>query len=124
MANLLHGIGVCEKTDDAEMVKILLDRDSDVINYTWRHDAREMHNTYKYSVPARERLSALIIATESQRPKKMKLLLEKGGDVDLRDKRGRTALIITCRDSQNQLSELLVKKRADLDSTGEYALLH
>ena len=52
------------------------------------------------------------------------LLLEKGADVDLRDKRGRTALIITCRDSQNQLSELLIKKRADLGSTGEYALLH
>ena len=57
----------------------------------------------------------------------MKILIEEGAALDLTDTAGRTALIITCKAGQRELSRLLIEKGANvnhLDHEGGYALLY
>ena len=103
------------------MVKILINKDPDTINYTW-HSASGVEVN-----DDREGLSALMIAVRSQRSKMVKILIEEGAALDLTDTAGKAALIITCKAGQRELSRLLIEKGANvnhLDHEGGYALLY
>ena len=152
LANLVHR--ACVRTDDPEMVSIMLDRNPELVDCTCEYYYRDSGYTplMRASVCRRTKIvkmllerganidyqcqldsphevagfSALMVAVKSVQRETVELLLE-GAAVDLTDKTGRTALIIACQNGQTELSRMLIAKRANVDHVdcrGRYPLLY
>ena len=122
LGDLLHQ--VCELRDDPEMVRILLDKDPDIVNSTLEREIRQFTPLMKASarghtevvkillehgaeidyqtkiephdnIKDREGLSALMVAAMHCKQNAVELLLDKGAAIDLRNKEGRTALMLS-----------------------------
>jgi uncharacterized protein len=60
--------------------------------------------------------TALMIAIDRRQPEIVKLLIEKGADLNVQDKHGNTALTFTILNiAQSNMAELLIEKGADVD---------
>ena len=151
LANLVHK--ACLRTDDPEMVSIMLDRNPELVDCTCEFYSdgytplmrasvrrrtkivkmlleRGANIDYQYQLDSPDEVagfSALMVAVKSVQMETVELLLEEGAAVDLTDKTGRTALIIACQNGQTELSRMLIAKRANVDHVdcrGRYPLLY
>ena len=129
LVHLLHD--ACKMRDDPEMVKILLDKKPDIVNCIPERSV----------TPEEMGFSALMQATAKGHIRVVKLLLDRGADVDYQSTRSSTeshytytymdlegvsALMVACVAGNLELVKLLLEKGAKVDlrtKTGKTALM-